>query len=84
MEAQIKSQFFNQYVKDNNIDLNTMFQGRNSIPNRLYRFKQEVLKGNPRLSHLLNNDGTIANDFVNCLIPNINKMIQTLLIDQNS
>lgn len=73
MEAQIKSQFFNQYVKDNNIDLNTMFQGRNSIPNRLYRFKQEVLKGNPRLSHLLNNDGTIANDFVNYLIPNINK-----------
>lgn len=73
MEAQIKSQFFNQYIKDNNIDLNTMFQGRNSIPNRLYRFKQEVLKGNPRLSHLLNNDGTIANDFVNYLIPNINK-----------
>lgn len=73
MEAQIKSQFFNQYVKDNNIDLNTMFQGRSSIPNRLYRFKQEVLKGNPRLSHLLNNDGTIANDFVNYLIPNINK-----------
>ena len=73
MEAQIKSQFFNQYVKDNNIDLNTMFQGRNSIPNRLYRFKQEILKGNPRLSHLLNNDGTIANDFVNYLIPNINK-----------
>lgn len=73
MEAQIKSQFFNQYVKDNNIDLNTMFQGHNSIPNRLYRFKQEVLKGNPRLSHLLNNDGTIANDFVNYLIPNINK-----------
>lgn len=73
MEAQIKSQFFNQYVRDNNIDLNTMFQGRNSIPNRLYRFKQEILKGNPRLSHLLNNDGTIANDFVNYLIPNINK-----------
>lgn len=73
MEAQIKSQFFNQYVKDNNIDLNTMFQGRNSIPNRLYRFKQEILKGNPRLSRLLNNDGTIANDFVNYLIPNINK-----------
>lgn len=73
MEAQIKSQFFNQYVKDNNIDLNTMFQGHNSIPNRLYRFKQEILKGNPRLSHLLNNDGTIANDFVNYLIPNINK-----------
>lgn len=44
MEAQIKSQFFNQYIKDNNIDLNTMFQGRNSIPNRLYRFKQEVLR----------------------------------------
>ena len=73
MEAQIKSQFFNQYVKDNNIDLNTMFQGHNSIPNRLYRFKQEILKGNSRLSHLLNNDGTIANDFVNYLIPNINK-----------
>ena len=50
-----------------------MFQGHNSIPNRLYRFKQEILKGNPRLSHLLNNDGTIANDFVNYLIPNINK-----------
>lgn len=73
MEAQIKSQFFNQYAKDNNIDLSTMFHGRNSVPSRLYRFKQEILKGNPRLSHLLNNDGTIANDFVNYLIPNLNK-----------
>ena len=73
MEAQIKSGFFVQYARDNNIDLNTMFKGHNSIANRLNRFKLEVLKGNPKLSHLLSSNGTIANDFVNYLIPNINK-----------
>lgn len=72
MEAQLKSEFFNQYMKDNNIDFNSMFKGRNSMAKRLNRFKQEILKGNPKLSHLLSNDGTIANDFVNYLIPNIN------------
>jgi hypothetical protein len=29
------------------------------------------LKGNPKLSRFLNNDGTINNDFINYLIPNI-------------
>lgn len=73
MEAQLKSDFFIQYAKDNNIDLSTMFKGQNSIANRLNRFKLEILKGNPKLSHLLSSNGTIANDFVNYLIPNINK-----------
>lgn len=72
MEAQLKSEFFNQYAIDNNIDTSNMFKGKNSIAKRLNRFKQEILKGNPKLSHLLNRDGTIANDFVNYLIPNIN------------
>lgn len=72
MEAQLKSEFFNQYARDNNIDTSTMFKGKNSMAKRLNRFKQEILKGNAKLSHLLNRDGTIANDFVNYLIPNIN------------
>jgi hypothetical protein len=48
-----------------------MFTGKMSMAKRINNFKQEILKGNPRLSRFLNNDGTINNDFINYLIPNI-------------
>lgn len=71
MEAQIKSGFFNQYIQQNNIDISTMFTGKMSMAKRINNFKQEILKGNPRLSRFLTTDGYINNDFVNYLIPNI-------------
>ena len=71
MEAQIKSGFFNQFIYQNGIDINSMFTGKMSMAKRINNFKYEILKGNPKLSRFLNNDGTINNDFINYLIPNI-------------
>lgn len=72
MEAQLKSEFFNQYVKDNNIDIEGMFKGDNTIAKRLNKFKTLILKGDERYKYLLNPNGTISNDFLEYLIPNIN------------
>lgn len=71
MEAQIKSGFFNQFIYQNGIDIHSMFTGKTSMAKRINNFKYEILKGNPKLSRFLNNDGTINNDFINYLIPNI-------------
>lgn len=71
MEAQIKSEFFNQFIYQNGIDIHSMFTGKMSMAKRINNFKYEILKGNPKLSRFLNNDGTINNDFINYLIPNI-------------
>ena len=71
MEAQIKSGFFNQFIYQNGIDIHSMFTGKMSMAKRISNFKYEILKGNPKLSRFLNNDGTINNDFINYLIPNI-------------
>lgn len=71
MEAQIKSGFFNQFIYQNGIDINGIFTGKMSMAKRINNFKHEILKGNPKLSRFLNNDGTINNDFINYLIPNI-------------
>ena len=71
MEAQIKSRFFNQFIYQNGIDIHSMFTGKMSMAKRINNFKYEILKGNPKLSRFLNNDGTINNDFINYLIPNI-------------
>lgn len=71
MEAQIKSGFFNQFIYQNGIDIHSMFTGKMSMAKRINNFKYEILKGNPKLSRFLNNDGTINNDFINYLIPNI-------------
>lgn len=71
MEAQIKSGFFNQFIYQNGIDIHSMFTGKMSMAKRINNFKHEILKGNPKLSRFLNNDGTINNDFINYLIPNI-------------
>lgn len=71
MEAQIKSGFFNQFIYQNGIDIHSMFTEKMSMAKRINNFKYEILKGNPKLSRFLNNDGTINNDFINYLIPNI-------------
>lgn len=71
MEAQIKSGFFNQFIYQNGIDIHSMFTGKMSMAKRINNFKYEILKGNPKLSRFLNNDGTINNDFIDYLIPNI-------------
>lgn len=71
MEAQIKSGFFNQFIYQNGIDITSMFTGKTSMAKRINNFKHQILKGNPKLSRFLNNDGTINNDFINYLIPNI-------------
>lgn len=71
MEAQIKSGFFNQFIYQNGIDIHSMFTGKMSMAKRINNFKYEILKSNPKLSRFLNNDGTINNDFINYLIPNI-------------
>lgn len=72
MEAQIKSDFFNEYIEKNNIDTISMFKGKHTIAKRVNKFKMEILSGNPNYSYLLNSDGTINNDFLNYIIPNIN------------
>jgi hypothetical protein len=69
MEAQLKAEFFNQYVEDNNIDVKGLFYGKNSIAKRLNKFKNMIFKG--EYKYLLNTDGTINNDFLNYLLPNI-------------
>ena len=71
MEAQIKSGFFNQFIYQNGIDIHSMFTGKMSMAKRINNFKYEILKGNSKLIRFLNNDGTINNDFINYLIPNI-------------
>ena len=71
MESQIKTEFFNQYVKDNNIDVEGMFRGNNTIAKRLNKFKTMILRGDERYKYLLNPNGSINNDFLEYLIPNI-------------
>ena len=70
MEAQLKAEFFNQYVEANNIDVKGLFSGKNSIAKRLNKFKNMILQG--EYKYLLNANGTISNDFLNYLLPNIN------------
>lgn len=71
MEAQIKSRFFNQYVRDNDIDVTKMFKGRTSMAKRLNNFKELIRRRDPRMSHLIDNNGNFTNDFLEFLIPNI-------------
>lgn len=65
IESQMKSEFFNNM----NIDINSLFVGEQSVPKRLNNFKQRILRGD--YPELLRYDGTIANDFLEYLLPNI-------------
>lgn len=71
MESQLKTEFFNQFAKDNNIDIEGMFRGNNTIAKRLNKFKTMILRGDERYKYLLNPNGSINNDFLEYLIPNI-------------
>ena len=75
MEAQIKSRFFTQYARENNVDINSMFTGRLSMAKRLNNFKELIRKGDPRMSHLIDNNGNITNGFIEFLLPNINNTV---------
>lgn len=66
MEAQLKAEFFNNM----GVDINSMFRGNMSIAKRLNNFKQRIQRG--EYPELLRYDGTIANDFLEYLLPNIN------------
>lgn len=72
MEAQAKAQFFNDYIKSNNIDLQSMFKGQDSIAKQLNNFKRDILNREGYTSHLIDNTGHITNDFIEFLLPNIN------------
>lgn len=71
MESQLKTEFFNQFARDNNIDIEGMFRGNNTIAKRLNKFKTMILRGDERYKYLLNPNGSINNDFLEYLIPNI-------------
>lgn len=59
IEASYKSSFFNKYIKDNNIDLNSLFFGDNSVAKRLYNIKKDAQSG--KYPELLGSDGTLSN-----------------------
>ena len=40
MESQLKTEFFNQFIKDNDIDVEGMFRGNNTILNVLINLRQ--------------------------------------------
>lgn len=65
IESQMKSEFFNNM----DVDINSLFVGEQSVPKRLNNFKQRILRGD--YPELLRYDGTIANDFLEYLLPNI-------------
>ena len=71
MEAQIKSKFFTQFAKDNGIDITQMFKGKVSIAKQLNNFKESIRKKEAWVSHLIDNNGNITNDFIEFLLPNI-------------
>lgn len=65
MEAEYKSKFWYDYIKRENIDLQGLFYGNNSIPKRLFKLKQYIYD-HPELG-LLNSDGTFTNPLLNSL-----------------
>lgn len=71
MEAQAKAQFFNDYIKSNNIDLRSMFKGQMSMAKQLNNFKRDILSRQSYVSHLIDNTGHVTNDFIEFLLPNI-------------
>ncbi len=68
MESSIKAEFFNQFITDNNIDVNNLFYGKNSLAKRLIAFNLKIKQG--KYPELLDSDGGIANALLNYLIPN--------------
>lgn len=85
MEASVKSEFFNQKMQEKNINVFSMFYGKKTMAKRLLKFRNLIHEG--KYPELLNPDGTIANDLLEFLLPNISNgtdMLQADFIDTSS
>lgn len=67
MEAYYKSAFFDKYCTDNNININDLLYGSNSIVNRFNDIKNKALSG--AYPELLGSDGKFTNVLFRTLIP---------------
>lgn len=65
MEASFKSNFFNKYAEERNIDLSEMVFGEYSIPKRLDKLKSEINRG--FYPNLLDSDGSLSNALLNSI-----------------
>lgn len=75
MESSLKSEFFNQYAKDNNIDIKSLLYGNNTIAKRLMKIRSRIY--NNELQDLKGRDGRFSNELLNFLIPNTVKQETT-------
>lgn len=66
LEAQVKADFFNEYVNRNNINIVEMFYGDNTMARRLEKIKQRIKES---YEEMVDSDGSIKNDLINLLIP---------------
>ena len=57
-EAAIKSDFFNKYMLDNNINMHDMMYGDNTIAKRVLKLKNDIYNG--KIDGMLNQDGAIS------------------------
>ena len=75
MEAGIKAGFINEafYATGRYDDLCDVFYGDYSVPRRLLKLKSDIKQG--KYPDLLNDDGSIANEFLNYLFPNVYKNV---------
>ena len=75
MEAGIKAGFINEafYATGRYDDLYDVFYGDYSVPRRLLKLKSDIKQG--KYPDLLNDDGSIANEFLNYLFPNVYKNV---------
>lgn len=63
MEVSYKTNFFNQYIKDNQMGFRKMLFGNDSISRRLDRLKSDILQG--KYPSLLGSDGSFSNVLIN-------------------
>ena len=59
MESSLKSEIFNQYAKDNNIDIKSLLYGNNTIAKRLMKIRSRIY--NNELQDLKGRDGRFSN-----------------------
>lgn len=78
METAIKAHYINEMFLSTGryTDLHDLFYGDKSIPKRLLKLKSDIKRG--LYPDLLNPDGSIANEFLNFIFPNIIKNDPTI------
>lgn len=69
MEESIKSRFFNDRMEKRGNSVTKMLYGKATMAKRLLKFRNLIHEG--KYPDLLNADGTIANDLLEYLLPNI-------------